>query len=156
MFQEYDGTKRALKMKSYESERGFYERIWDKHQRDALVLEQTSNSPYIMNIYGYCMNLIIVDYSDKCSLYHIFDSEPSKEELLKVAHDVACGVRDAHHFDERDRATVVNADIGPDQFLMIDGVYKLNDFNRGKFLSWDPERDRQCGVTYELNKGNVS
>ena len=100
-----------------------------------------SNSPYIMNIYGYCMNLIIMDYSYKCSLYHIFDSEPSKEELLKVAHDVACGVCDAHHFDERDIATVVHADISLDQFLMVDGVYKLNDFNRGKFLLWDLEHD---------------
>ena len=106
-----------------------------------MVLEQMPNSLYVMNIYGYCMNLIIMDYSDKCSLYHIFYSEPSKEKLLKVAHDVACGVCNAHHFDERDIATVVHADIGTDQFLMVDGVYMLNDFNRGKFLSWDPECD---------------
>lgn len=156
MFQEYDGTKRALKMKRYKSKLDFNERLWDKHRRDALALEQMSNSPYVMNIYGYCMNSVIVDYSDKRSLYHIFDSELSKEELLKVAHDVACAVRDAHNFDERERATIVHADISPDQFLLVDGIYKLNDFNRGKFLSWDPERDEQCGISYELNGGNVS
>ena len=31
MFQQYDGTKQALKMKSYASKRGFDECIWDKH-----------------------------------------------------------------------------------------------------------------------------
>jgi serine/threonine protein kinase len=81
---------------------------------------------------------------------------PSKEELLKVAHDVACGVRDAHNFDHRERATIAHCDLSPDQFLLVDGVYKLNDFNRAKFLSWDPERDEQCGFTFELNQGNVS
>jgi serine/threonine protein kinase len=156
MFREYDGTMRALKMKRFESSRDFDERVWDKHRRDALALEQMTNSPYIINIYGYCVNSVIVDYSDKGSLYRVFRSEPSKEELLKVAHDVACAVRDANHFDNRERATIAHTDINPDQFLLVDGVYKLNDFNRAKFLSWDPERDEQCGFTFELNQGNVS
>ena len=39
----------------------------------------------------------------------------------------------AHHFDERDRVTVVHADISLDQFLIVDGVYKLNSFNRASF-----------------------
>jgi hypothetical protein len=155
MFREYDGNMRALKTYRYTSTRGFDERIWDKHRRDALATEQMTDSPHVINIYGYCTNAAVVDFSDKGSLERVFRSKPSKAELLQVAHDVACAVRDAHHFDDKGRATIAHCDIKLDQFLLVNGVYQLNDFNRAKFLSWDPERNEQCGFTFELNQGNV-
>ena len=41
---------------------------------------------------------------------------------------------DTHNVDKEGKATIAHTDIGPDQFIMIDGRYKLNDFNRARFL----------------------
>ena len=60
---------------------------------------------------------------------------------LDLAHQVAVALADTHDADAlRDRhgkitsAAIVHADITPDQFINVGGVYKLNDFNRCRFM----------------------
>jgi len=55
-------------------------------------------------------------------------------EVLKVAVDVASGVAEAHLFVDG-MATLAHADLKPEQFLLADGVYKINDFNCCRFLT---------------------
>ena len=37
-------------------------RNYDRHRRDALVMERLSSSPYIVEIYGYCANSVLTEY----------------------------------------------------------------------------------------------
>jgi hypothetical protein len=76
--------------------------------------------------------------------------------LLIIAHDVAASIADAHHYDRKGRATIAHTDIKPNQFINIDGKYQLSDFNRCRFLTWDPKREEHCGFTVGKNMGKVS
>lgn len=153
---EFNGTRRVLKTLRYSKKGYFDQRNFDRHRRDAIAAEQLSASPYIANIFGYCANSALYDYSSGGDLYDIRDSNFSKNDLLIVAHDIAASIADAHHYDSKGRATIVHADIKPNQFLNIDGKYQLSDFNRCRFLSWDPEREEHCGFTVGKNGGKVS
>ena len=153
---EYDGTQRVLK--TVQMEKKFNDMsLFDRNRRDAVASEQLSKSPYIMNIYGHCGYSAIYDFSDGGELSDIFQSESNitKEELLQIAHDVATSVADAHNVDTRGRATIAHADVKPAQFLKVNGQYMLNDFNRARFLYYDPKKKRHCGFNVRSNGSGV-
>jgi serine/threonine protein kinase len=111
----------------------------------------------VADIHGYCANAALVDYADGGNLTSfIVSKNRTKTESLRVAYHVAAAVADAHHVDYRKRATIAHTDIKPDQFLLLDGVYKLNDFNRARLIKWNPKRGKQCGFYFEDNLGVVS
>ena len=67
----------------------------------------------------------------------------SQYDKLHLAYQVAAALADAHDADAlRDAngkiisAAIVHADITPGQFIEFGGVYKLNDFNRCRFMRW--------------------
>ena len=156
MLSEYDGTTRALKTLRYSKERSFDERTFERHRVDAVAMEQLTASPYVADIYGYCANSALVDYSSHGDLDSIFiRGKPTKEELFKIALDAASAVADMHHFNSDGRATMAHKDISPDQWILIDGVYKLNDFNLCRFLTWNPEQKQYCGYSYGYSEGEV-
>ena len=114
-------------------------------------------SPYVASIYGYCANSALVDYSTEPDLYSIFDVEnpPTKDELFKIAHDTASAVADVHHFNSDGRATILHLDVQPSHWIHLDGMYKLNDFNLAKFLSWDTKQNQYCGNATGYSRGRV-
>ena len=58
-----------------------------------------------------------------------------KKDRLRVATEVAHGLRDFHALqDEKGRTAVIHTDIAVRQFLKINGVFQLNDFNTAKLL----------------------
>lgn len=61
-------------------------------------------------------------WSSKAPEYSTFDA-------LKAARDISAGIAAAHTFDG-EYATLAHADITPGQFILINGNYRLNDFNR--------------------------
>eukprot|EP00537_Pseudo-nitzschia_pungens_P010317 CAMPEP_0172389924 /NCGR_PEP_ID=MMETSP1061-20121228/6705_1 /TAXON_ID=37318 /ORGANISM="Pseudo-nitzschia pungens, Strain cf. pungens" /LENGTH=649 /DNA_ID=CAMNT_0013120179 /DNA_START=67 /DNA_END=2016 /DNA_ORIENTATION=- len=73
--------------------------------------------------------------------------------LLEIAYNVSLSVHHAHHMDTRGRPTMAHTDIKVDQFIYQDGYYKLSDFNRVRFLTWNNELDKQCGFTVGKNGG---
>jgi hypothetical protein len=158
MVSEYDGTKRALKTLKYVKKRHFDERNFERHRVDAVAMEQLTASPYVADVYGYCADSALVDYSAEADLYEIFEREipPTKNELFKIAHDAASAVADMHHFNKDGRATIVNLDIKPNQWIHLDGMYKLNDFNLCHFLAWNATSNDYCGTTYGYGGGRVS
>ena len=158
MITEFDGTRRVLKTLRYANNRDFDHRNLDRMRRDAVVSEQLTASPYIADIYGYCAQSALVDYSNGQDLDYIFDQKinPTKDELFQIAHDVAQSVADAHHFNKEGRATIVHMDIKPDQWILLDGRYKLNDFNLARFLTWDPVKQQNCDVASGYSGGRVS
>ena len=49
--------------------------------------------------------------------------------------------------------SIVHADISPGQFIFIDGLYKLNDFNRCRYLRRNVTSGGTCGFTAANNPG---
>lgn len=156
MFRDWDGTQQALKTLRYNKKREFEPRNYERHRRDAVAVEQLSGSPYIANGYGYCGNSALAEYSTGGDLFDLMDTDPSDIDRLRVAHVVAASIADAHHLDSQGRATIAHTDIKPNQWIEIDGEYKLNDFNRARLLTWDPERNKHCGFRVQRNAGMVS
>lgn len=49
----------------------------------------------------------------------------------------------------------VAADITPSQFIFIDGKWKMNDFNRCRFMRVSKEDNSPCGFRVGANPGKV-
>lgn len=145
----------VLKTTTYDHD--FVKKYLYKNQKDALIMEATTASPYVLNMYSYCFFSSLVeaahgtlaDWLDEF-LPSVSVSEdeydpklhPPPEALLLAATSMAKGVRDMHMFTDSGLATFAHADIKASQFLLVSRlgdpghpILKFNDFNRGCFLS---------------------
>ena len=156
-----------LKTMKYEHE--FEERNYDRHRRDHVAMERLTASKFIMNIYGFCGNSGLFEYANGGDLtdsiwynYHPRKDANEKpwtpEEKMIVAYQAATGLADMHNFAKEGVAAVVHADIAGDQYVYVeeDGVYKLNDFNRARFLAINSKTNELCNFTVGSNSGTVS
>ena len=146
-------TKVALKTIRYEHD--YDERNFHRHVRDAIVSERLTSSPRVTDIYAFCGNSGYFEFASEGSLSDRLDqhytakyeddgdvkSLLSQLDKLKLAFEVAAGLADFHDADAlRDKtgeivsAAMVHADITLDQFIKVGDVYKLNDFNRCRFM----------------------
>ena len=63
------------------------------------------------------------------------------------------GVAAVHNVDKEGIASMAHTDISPRQFIHVDGVYKLNDFNRVRFIRWSRIQNKTCGYYVARNPG---
>lgn len=75
--------------------------------------------------------------------------------LADEATQAAMGLADAHNIDKEGQASMAHTDITPGQYILIDGWYKLNDFNRARFLRWSKKKNKPCGYVVGRNPGTV-
>ena len=142
-------------------------RNYDRHRRDAVAMEQLTSSYFVMDIYAACGNSGLFQFADGGSLedsiryskHRRKNEEPwSAKERLVVAYQAASGIADVHNFAKEGVAAIAHTDITSQQFVYVEkaGLYKLNDFNRARFLSWNKATNELC--TYEVgnNPGTVS
>jgi hypothetical protein len=75
-----------------------------------------------------------------------------------VAQQVASAANAVHHFTENGIPAIAHTDITPSQWVYIesDQRYKLNDFNRCRFLLWDEGKNETCTFEVGSNPGIVS
>ena len=59
------------------------------------------------------------------------------------------------HADFLTLSQPITADITPTQFIMIDGRYKVNDFNRCRFMRVNTTDNSECGFKVGMNPGKV-
>jgi len=123
-------------------------RNFDRHRRDALVMERLTSSPHVVSIYGLCGNTVLTEYAGVTLddfLYEGAKYENTEKYdrdtptgKIELALDVMKGLKAMHDRD------IVHADIQSKQFLLdpTDGV-KVNDFNRCRFL---PKHDKTGDV----------
>jgi len=164
----HDGiTKRVMKtLRSLKKgQKEFDLRNHERHRRDAVAFEELQSSPLVVDLYASCSNTALFDYADRGDLLGIFgdDSdetekrpevlELSKLNIMQIAYNVSMSVHDAHHFDAQGRATMAHTDIKTDQFIYQDGYYKLSDFNRARFLTWNIKTNKECGFVVGKNGG---
>ena len=69
------------------------------------------------------------------------------------ATQAATGLADLHNIDHEGRPSIAHTDISPGQFIKIGNRYKLNDFNRARFLLWNVKKDKPCGYYVDRNPG---
>ncbi|KAI2509766.1 protein tyrosine kinase [Fragilaria crotonensis] len=108
--------------------------------------------------------------------------QPTKFQLLQIAHSIASAVADAHHVDSLGRPTMAHTDIKPDQWILVSSSssksmssshtgtsssddskndittpplfqYQLGDFNRARFLTWDTVNNETCPFHVNVNGG---
>ena len=67
---------------------------------------------------------------------------------------MAQGIADMHDFEGR--PSIAHTDITLSQFILVDGSFKLNDFNQARFMRWNITRNESCGFYVGKIRGSVS
>ena len=131
----------------------------ESHRVDALVSEYLTSSPYIIDIYGFCGNSVMVEYGEgTLEGYHM--NHNTSNDLLRVVLEVVRGVKGLHSVGLQVIAgnfqtLLVHNDIKPGQFVKVHNHYKLNDFNKVVFMSYD-NTDRKVCPFFNRIKKNTS
>lgn len=133
----------------------YTDRNFDRVRRDGLILERSTSSKFVMNIYGFCGFLVLVPYADGGTLsreLHRDEDELSSVQKLQYAYEVSAGLAAVHDIDGEKLSAVTQGDLKADQYLFMDGVLKLGDFNRGRFLRRNSTQpDTACTYTIGVN-----
>ena len=48
---------------------------------------------------------------------------------------------------------MAHTDISPGQYIKVGNIYKLNDFNRARFIRWNIKKNKPCGYYVDKNPG---
>lgn len=145
-----------LVLKTLRKERPYDERNFDRHRRDALASERLTSSKYIIDIFGSCANSGIFEYGKMGDIQHIMKHyEPDKDLRLTAALHASKALADAHNFDAEGHASLAHTDITAKQFILVNGIFKLNDFNRCRFIFKNYETNEACGYHVSYNPGKV-
>ena len=87
-------------------------------------------------------------------------SQWTPKQKIMIAHQLASGLSDVHNFAKEGVAAIAHTDITPGQFVFIgdgtSGIYKLNDFNRCRFMRWNSQTRTTCGLHVGSNPGGIS
>jgi serine/threonine protein kinase len=157
----------VLKTSRYEKISGASARL---AERENLIMDQLTASPGIVDIYGSCgtssmlermaevittsivPGIDVHDYErgyikqEELNKLQKNDVHPmnnlTAEEKLDMALDMAESIADLHGFEG---GVIVHGDIYVDQWMRTrNGKIKLNDFNLGQILDWNPSKQHYC------------
>jgi len=153
-----------LKTQRYEHD--WEERNYDRHRRDAVAMEQLTPSNFIMDIYAFCGASGLFQFADGGDLASAIDYNNdlkedgnekrwTSQEKLIIAYQLASGVTDMHNFANEGVPAISHTDIDSGQFVYVeeDGLYKLNDFNRGRFIGKNKKTNELCKYYVGSNPG---
>lgn len=126
-----DGTDSWSAFKTIRMEHDYTERNFDRHERDAIVMDSLTKSEHIVKMYSFCGHSTITEFTTNGSLSDLIwppddgMMAASMRERLDMAIQIAKAITDVHFLVDEDIATISHADISPSQFLFIDGIMKL-------------------------------
>jgi serine/threonine protein kinase len=152
-----DGAQEEQALKTIRYEHDFEDRNYDRHRRDALAMERLTASPNVVDIWAFCGNSGIFEFApggDIEDMLWYSDSKWNNTEKLIVSYQVVSGISDVHNVEGNGRPSIAHTDITTSQFVHSNGRYKLNDFNRCRFITWNEKENRQCGFYVGNNPGN--
>jgi tRNA A-37 threonylcarbamoyl transferase component Bud32 len=124
---------------------------------DAFVMTRLISSPYVMGIYGYCGLSQVVEYGANGNIHDLVkvaretgEDKLSPLDKLRIFVQIATAVADMHSLD------VTHNDLCCHQFILVDGVYRLSDFDFSEFVKRDRETNETClDRMFDINS-NVS
>lgn len=78
-----------------------------------------------------------------------------------LTHDIAihlgvqasAALADLHNADKDGESSIAHTDISPGQFIKVGDRFKLNDFNRARFLAWSDSKQQPCPYHVANNAG---
>jgi hypothetical protein len=143
--------KLAIKILQYGTK--YTDRNFDRVRRDGLILERSTRSKYVMDTYGFCGFLVLVPFAKEGTLPRILQNEElTPLQKLQYAYEVSAGLAAVHDIDGEKLSAVTQGDLKADQYIVMDGVLKLGDFNRGRFLRRNSTApDTACTYTIGVN-----
>ena len=125
-----------------------------KNMHDAVAMERLTNSPYVANVYGNCGVSQLVEYSQGGNVHDFVKRARLGDEnfrsvsavtKLKIAYQLATAVADMHSLESNGGvASLAHNDLCCHQFILVDGIFKLNDFHLSVFLLKHPPSGRPC------------
>lgn len=59
-----------------------------------------------------------------------------------------------HNVDREGRPSIAHTDISTGQFIKANGIYKLNDFNRARFIHYSRSKGTACPFFVGMNAGS--
>jgi Protein tyrosine and serine/threonine kinase len=112
--------------------------------KETFVMERLSWSPHIVDIYANCATSQITEFADGGNLLDLINvarNHPEQSQLspdvkLKLAYHVMSAAADMHQFEPGNTVypyLMSHDDMFVHQFLLVNGVLKLNDFTFSSF-----------------------
>jgi serine/threonine protein kinase len=153
----------VLKRLQHSESYSFRAKDFFKIQREALIFDQLTTVPLVLNIYGYCGGSVVVE-AMAADLHKIVipgDGQASQSKLdqipidqplgqnsltvpekLQIALEMAESLASLHGYNG---GLIIHSDTHPEQWLFdTNGTAKLNDFNNAYLPTWSMERGDYC------------
>jgi len=117
---------------------GSYYNSW----KDTIAMERLGHSPFVLDLFGNCGVSQLTKIAEGASLHDLIkiarknDSDfiASPSNILRIGFHVASAVGHLHSFDTDEVTSISHNDLCCHQYLLIDGVYKLNDFHLSSII----------------------
>jgi len=128
-----DMTGNAFVMKAPKFEMKQSRVDWESSRKDVLIMEELTSSPYVVDIWGSCALSHFEEFGgngdlhDRIKLAREYHQEMSPLDKLRTCVQISTAVADMHDLG------VAHNDICCNQIILVDGIYKLNDFNLAMF-----------------------
>jgi serine/threonine protein kinase len=136
------GDSVVLKASRFHIKQTRAHREWSR--KDGLIMEELTSSPYVVDIWGSCALSHFEelggsgDLHARIKLAREYKQEMSPLDKLRICVQVSTAVADMHDLG------VAHNDICCNQIILIDGIYKLNDFNLATFQRRNKNTKRAC------------
>ena len=149
-----DGTPGKFVYKTVKYTKDFDQKKMDEQRKDSLIMERTTSSKFIPNVYGYCSLAVQMDLMPEGNMHQYIKasrmaggSSLLPVDKLRVAIHVATSVADLHTIDDTSVPSVFHNDLCCHQYLFQDGIFKLNDFNYLRPIYINKRTREQCTRT---------
>lgn len=152
---DIDGTSYVMKILQGPYDTEWTDRNFDRVRRDSLVMERATKSPFVMDIYGFCGFAQVVDYGRDGNLDSVDFRRATQHQKLIYAAQAAQALADVHDIDGDGISAISHGDFALKQYIKVGSVYKLNDFNRGRFIRWNKRTQEPCTYMIGKNDGAV-
>jgi serine/threonine protein kinase len=146
-----DGSTAKFVYKTVKYSKDIDQKRIDEQRKDSLIMERTTKSQFIPNVYGYCSLAVQMDYMPEGNMHQYIKasrlaggSSLAPVDKLRLAIHVVTSVADLHTIDNTAMPSVFHNDLCCHQYLFQNGIFKLNDFNYLRPIYINKQTQEQC------------
>jgi serine/threonine protein kinase len=137
--------------------REIYDTSMNRALGDAKIMERLTKSHYVENIYSSCGMSQLLELGEGGCITDLVRAARKAghdtmdpNDKLKILIQIVSAVADLHSFEDDGIVSVTHNDICCHQFVLIDGIYKLNDFH----IASMSKKDKSNNVCKQGNNYN--
>jgi len=156
---DMDGNTHIAKIIQYS--RDYTDRNLDRVRQDSLIMERATTSDYSMWWTPTATVAVsqIIEYGQGGDLFSwivtAYDRLSQTKNKLQIATQVSQALADVFNLEGNNISSTTHGDFASKQYILVDGRFKLIDFNRGRFLRWNTKKQEPCPYTIGRNDGKV-